>query len=254
MGEHSTLFYLLILFLGVGVLFSLGVGFLFFFKQSGVKRANHFYGALLILFGLTLLHNILLVSGFFERYPQWRFLPLYFTLAFPTLLFYHVKLNLYPAYRLRSSDIKHFLLPGLQLLFFIGMSFTPASYRSQFDRHFYNPFFGAFEQFIYLSAFFAYLYFAYRYVRRKRASPERRKEARRLLFYLSSLLKGFFLLFCVHAVFVVADFISYEFFNLNLRAVKPYAGLGILSFAALLFWLNVYGVQVLIWGRKLLKS
>ena len=48
MGSHTIWFYLLIAALLVGVLQSISVGGLFFLKQSGEKRANGFYGLLLI--------------------------------------------------------------------------------------------------------------------------------------------------------------------------------------------------------------
>ena len=43
---------------------------------------------------------------------------------------------------------------------------------------------------------------------------------------------------------IIADFISFELLNINLRSVKSYAAFGMLSFAALLFWLGLYGIQV----------
>ena len=116
-------------------------------------------------------------------------------------------------------------------------------------RYFYSPFYGAFEQFLYLTTFFAYLYFAYRYLYHKRKQLKDQQEARKVM-YLRYLLKGFFVLFCIHTLFVVGDFFSYEFLNVNLRSIKAYAALGMLSFAALVFWLGIYGFQVLVWGKK----
>lgn len=253
MEERSIFFYLLILVLLIVVLHGLTSGTLFFFKRSGVKRANIFFGLLLIAIGLTLLHNIFTMTGLYENHPSLYFLPIYFTLALPTLLFYYVKLNLYPAYRLRWTDAKHFVLPLGQFLFFLFLFLMPIEYKSTVGRHFYNPFFGAFEQFLYLTTFFSYMYFAYRYVRKKRLAPKDAIEARKIL-YLEKLIQILFILFCIHAVFVLADFISYEFLNVNLRTVKPYAALGALSFAALVLWLSVYGFQVLVWGRKIFRK
>lgn len=263
--EPSTLFnaerlftYLLLFALVGGVLFGLCVGTLFFFKRSGEKRANYFFAALLITFSLTLLHNVLLFLDFYEHYSQFLFLPIYFTLAFPPLLFYYVKINCYPGYHLRWTDIKHFLLPSFQFLYFLSMFFAPVSFKSHFGRIFYNPFYGAFEQFLYLTTFFAYLYFAYRYVLQRRRQilqpPVRDTMKVKRVIYLEKLLQILFFLFGIHAVFVVADFVSYEFLNINLRAYRPYAALGALSFATLVYWLSIYGTQVLIWGRKVFKT
>lgn len=249
MSLSQILFYLLMLALGAGVLQGLGIGFLFFFKRSGERRANFFYGALLITFAFTLLHNIFLITGLLDRYPILTYLPIYYTLAFPTLLFYYVKLTLYPQYRFIQTDVKHFILPAGQFLFFVTILVIPGLYEGGLVRNFYNPFFGAFEQLLYLVTFFAYMYFARRYIVQKHKSLQNRAEIRKIL-YLRILVRILFVLFCIHTVFVVADFICYEFFDINLRTVKPYAALGALSFAALLYWLGIYGFQVLFWGRR----
>ena len=219
MIESRYLFYLLIFVLSVGVLQALTVGALFFFRRAGGKLANQFFGLLLITFGLTLLHNVFNMTGFYDRYPSLYFAPIYFTLAFPTLLFYYVKLSLYPAYKLRWTDAKHFLLPFGQIIFFLVLFIFPVEFKSQFGRHFYNPFYGAFEQFLYLSTFFAYMYFAFRYIRQKRRHIKDRIEGKKVL-YLKYLVQILFILFFIHSVFVVWDFFSYEFLNINF-AYRP---------------------------------
>ena len=209
MDLESLLFYLFLLVLGFGVLQAVFIGGLFFFKRTGEKRANAFFALLLITFGLTLLHNIFIVTGFYQTYQRFYFLPIYYTLAFPVLLFFYVKLNLYPKYKLRLSDAKHFILPIGQWVFFTILFLTTIDYKSQIDRNFFNPFFGAFEQFLYLTTFFAYMYFAYRYVQQKRKNLSNPREAKKVL-YLKKLLQVLFVLFFVHSIFVLADFISFR--------------------------------------------
>jgi len=246
---HTILFYVLLLALVSGVVSSIAIGGLFFLKRTGVKRANLFFGCLLISIGFTLFHNILYIIGFYDDYPEFKFFPIYFTLAFPSLLFYYVKLTVYPAYRLQLSDIKHFLLPAAQWLFFWLVFFRPLELKINIDRDFYNPFYGGLEQAIYLSSFFAYLYFSYRYVYHKRTSRMGIKEGRKI-WYLTKLLKGLFVLFGIHTVFVLTDFFCYQVLDINLRSVKIYAGMGAMSFAALVYFLSFYGFQLLFWGRK----
>jgi hypothetical protein len=253
MDLNTVLFYLLILVLAGVVLHSLVVGPAFLVSRAGERRANICFGLLLITFGLTLLHNIFTFTDFYARYPQLRFLPIYFTLAFPPLLFFYVKLNLYPIYRLRWTDGKYFLLPFFQVLYFIGMFFADESLKDWVDRQFYNPFYGAFEQALYLGTFLAYMYFAYRYVRRKRSRLQSRQEAKKVV-YLEKMLQVLFVLFGIHALFVLADFSFYEFLGINLRSNKPFAALGALSFAAVLLWLSMYGFQVLVWGRQYFRT
>lgn len=250
MNVSKLLFYLLVIVLSIGVLQGLSIGGLFFFKRSGEKRANAFYGLLLIAFALTMLHHIFTMTGIFERVPALYFLPIYFTLAFPTFLFYYVKLSLYPTYHFQATDIKHFLLPIGQFLFFVSVFFAPIDYKRALGRQFFNPFYGALEQLLYLITFFAYLYFAWRYIQRKRGSIQNDRKALRQVLYMKVLVKILFLLFCVQTAFVLSDFITFEIFDINLRSVRLYAAAGVLSFAALLFWLGIYGFQVLLWGRK----
>ena len=249
MDWYTPLYYLLILILVANALQGLGIGSLYFLKKSGEKRANYFYGLLLITFSLTVVHNLFLVLNLYTLYPGLYFLPIYFTLSFPVLLFYHVKLVLYPNYQMRASDIKHFILPVGQFIFFAVLFFYPMEFKSQVGRNFYNPFFGACEQFLYLLTFYAYMYFAYRYIIQRQKTVKIRQELR-LVLYLKKLIKILFVLFVIHTVFVLTDFISYEFLGINLRIIKIFAGSGILSFAALNYWLSIYGFQVLFWGRK----
>ena len=249
MEDHTIYFYLLVAVMAIGVLHCVSVGVLFFFKRSGVKRANYFFGLLLIAIGLTLLHNIFIISGTYEQYPRLKFLPIYFTHVLPVSLFYYVKLSLYPGYRLRASDVKHFLLPVLQFLFFVIIFFMLVEFKSKVGRHFYNPFYGAFEQFLYLVNFVSYMYFGYRYIIQRQKTVIKNKALKQIL-YLKKLIQVLFVLFMIHTAFIVGDFAGYELLNINLQTVKPYAALGALSFAALAYWLGTYGFQVLLWGRK----
>lgn len=249
LGHHSIPFLLLITLMGLGVLQSITTGILFFFKSSGVKRSNYFFGLLLLCFGLTLLHTIFILVDFYTYYPELKFIPIYFSLSFPTLLFYYVKLDLYPAYRLQPSDAKHFVLPVSQFVFLSINFLLPLSDKIQTERYFFSPFYGAMEQLLYLGGFFAYLYFARRYIVQRQKSNRDPKQVRRL-FYLRKLVKVLFILFVFHSIMVVSDFITYKVFHINMWAFKPYAALGVLSFTALVLWVGTYGFQVLLWGRK----
>ena len=249
MDWYRILYYLFLLVLVANILQGLGTGFLYFLKQSGVKRANYFYGFLLITFSLTVVHNLFLVIHFYTNFPAFSYLPIYFTLAFPVLLFYHVKLSLYPAYKLKRSDIKHFILPLGQLIFFLVYFLKSVEEKTPIERHFLNPFFGGIEQFLYLVTFYAYMYFAYRYIVQRQKTVKVRRELR-LVLYLKKMILILFNLYLIHTVFVLSDFISYQVFDINLRSYEFFAGAGILSFAGLNYWLSIYGFQVLFWGRK----
>lgn len=251
-GEHSIFYYLLLLVVGAIALQALATGMLFFFKRSGEWRANTCFGLLLLAFGLTQTHYILLITGLSERFPILSVLPLYYTLLFPPLLFYHIKLNLYPAYRFRWTDAKHFVLPLAQCVFFFVMLVAAIREPFTLERAFFNPFYGSVETAAYIVTFFAYLLFGYRYIRQKRSALRSTRDVQ-LVRYLSNLVKVLFFLFIIHTGMMVSDFVSYELLHLNLRFFKPFAALGILSFSALTLWLGIYGFQVLVWGRKVLR-
>ncbi len=245
-------FYLPIGLMAASTLAAIGIGTLFFLKRSGDLRANGLYGALLIAGGLTQLHFLLLFSGIFERQPALQFLPIYFTLWLPVLLFLHVKISLYPGYRLRIGDLKHFIFPVAQFLFFVSIWLIP-SFRRPEGRYFYSPFYGGLEQALYLIVWPAYIFFSYEYLRRKRALLNRRTLPR-LLWYIRKLLKGSMLFVIAYAILAVSDFISYNYFFVDMRSQEWYAGAQSMSYTVLLIWLTIYGFQVLLWGRRLFRA
>ena len=245
-------FYLPVGLMAVSLLAAIGIGSLFFLKRSGEPRANYLYGGLLIAGGLTQLHFLLLFSGFTQRYPSLEFLPIYFTLWLPVLLFLHVKVSLYPNYRFRVGDLKHFIFPVAQLLFFLSIWLFPSVRRPE-GRYFYSPFYGGLEQALYLIIWPAYIFFSYQYLRRKRAQLGRRSLPR-LLWYIRKLLKGSMLFVIAYAILAVSDFLSFNYFYYDLRVKDWYAGMQSLSYTILLIWLTAYGFQVLLWGRRLLRA
>ena len=87
------------------------IGGLHFVKHSGDRRANFLYGTLLLAGGLTQLHFLLDFTGYFRRSPDLQYLPIYYSLWLPVLLFCYVKISLYPKYQFRWSDLKHLSLP-----------------------------------------------------------------------------------------------------------------------------------------------
>ena len=245
-------FYLPAALMAVSLLAALAIGALFFLKRSGERRANRLYGALLLAGGFTQLHFLILFTGLDELRPSLEFLPIYFTLWLPVLLFFHVKISLYPRYRLRVGDLKHFILPVAQLLFFLGIWLVPGT-RQPEGRYFYSPFYGGLEQALYLIVWPAYIVFSYQYLRRKRARLARRTLPR-LLWYIRKLLKGSMLFVIAYAILAVSDFLSYNYFFVDMRSREWYAGAQSLSYTVLLIWLTIYGFQVLLWGRRLLRA
>ncbi|TXF87062.1 hypothetical protein FUA23_18890 [Neolewinella aurantiaca] len=235
--------------MAVAIVAALAIGGLFFLKQSGERRANRLYGALLILGGLTQLHFALDFGGWLISDPWLRYLPIYFSLWLPVLLFSHVKISLYPSYQFRWTDMKHLTLPIGQTLYFLAIWLFP-SFRHETGRYFYNPFYGGLEQALFLFGWPLYVLFSVLYLRRKRAALNMRSLPR-LLWYLRKLLKGVLLFILAYAILSVADVLAFKYLLTDLRSRVWYAGAQALSFTVLLLWLCVYGGQVLVWGRAL---
>ncbi|MEM7573099.1 MAG: hypothetical protein AAF433_09375 [Bacteroidota bacterium] len=162
-----------LLFMALVVLVCILIGSLFFLKKSGQAWANRCFGTMLILAGTTQLHYCFDYGGYFRTHPEWRFYPLYFNLWLPVLLFYYIKLTLYPNYRLRGSDLKHFALPIGQLIYFLLMWLIP-SWRHPEGRWFYSPFYGGLEQALFLFMVPTYLIFSLQYFRRSKRSGDPR--------------------------------------------------------------------------------
>lgn len=248
--SHSVYYWILIVLLLLGVMAGLGTASLLWLRGVGRLQARSALAGFLSALGFTLLFHTLVFTGFFQTHPRWLFLPVYATLWIPVLLFYYVKLTLYPRYNMRLTDVKHFILPLGQFLFFLVVFFAPVSYKEKLDRAFWNPFYGALEQILYLLGFYLYSYFAYRYMRRKERNAHTKREHWQIV-YLKQLLKGLLILFSVHAVFVVSDAAMYRLMGINMRSEPLYIALGMLSFAGLAWWTGIYGVQASVWGRQL---
>ena len=243
-------FYLPLALMSITALAALVVGAAFYWKRSGDRRANLIYAALLVLGGLTQLHFLLDFTGTFTRHPNLQHWPLYYTLWLPVLLFFHVKLSLYPRYELRWTDAKHVALPLAQTLYFLAIWLVP-DWQRPGGRYFYSPFYGGLEQALYLLYWPLYLFFARQYLRIRRRQLGRRSLPR-LLWYLRKLIKGCLLFVIAYAILSVADFLAFKYLAVNLHERWWYAGTQSLTFVVLLLWLTTYGIQLLIWGRTLL--
>ena len=235
--------------MAVTIVAALAIGGLFFIKESGNQRANRLYGTLLLLGGLTQLHFALDFWGYLHSHPTLRYLPIYFSLWLPVLLFSHVKISLFPLYRFRWSDLKHLLLPIGQTVYFLVIWLVP-DFRHEEGRYFYNPFYGGLEQMLFLAGWPLYVLFSGLYLRRKRRRLKTHSPPR-LLWYIRKLLKGVLLFILAYAILSVADAVAYKFRWGDLRHQVWYAGAQALTFTVLLLWLCIYGGQVLVWGRKL---
>lgn len=228
------------------------IGNLFFFKSSGSRPANRLYGVLLLLCAGVQLHFILAANHWPFDAPDWPYLPIYFSLSLPVVFFFHVKLTLFPEYRVKPSDAKHAILPIGQLLY-LWVIFLVPDMRIPGGRYFYNPFYGGLEQALFIFSFPLYIIFGYQYYRAKKRTLNQAQDSRQL-WYIHKLLKGTMLFVLAYAILGVSDFLLHKFFHLDLREQPWFLALSAGSFSSLVLFWGIYGFQVLLWGRKLLSS
>lgn len=231
-------FTLLVLF--GGLLFSLAAIALSLLRSTRHRMADLFFAGLHLCLALMLLHKIFIIQGFYIANPEWLYLPIYFTLSIGPLLFFSMKLWVYPAYRLRFSDLKHALLPVGQFLYFFYVFFQPVEFKRNLIRDFFSPFNGGLEMILFVGTFYAYLYAAYRYILHKRFTLCHHPNTTewRVVQFLAGVLKVLVVLFWMNSAYIAADFLAYELFGFNLHHIKGFTRFGDLLFASMPYWLG----------------
>jgi hypothetical protein len=231
--------------MAVSVLSGLIIASLFLIRRTQPNRwANWLFAGLLTAFALTLLDRLLNFTFFTQRHPSVFFLPIYLSFALAPLLFFYVKSRLYPQFHMYRRDFKHFILPTVQISLLLMMMFQSAEQKAHFQTHFFSPFYGNFEKGVFILQLFLYLYFAYRFIRHERFQLMKKSQKptfnrRQVLVvgWLKRMVKVLFILFGVHASFILTDYFSYRLFEINLQSKIIFPAVYELSFAAMLAWL-----------------
>ena len=196
-------------------------------------------GFLLLLFSLANLQNLLIGVHLFEVRQEWLFLPIWYTLSFGPLIFYYTKYSLYPSYHFRWTDLKHFILPILQIGIYLAAFLQPEVNKVWLLEHYISPFFKTFEGSLYVVSFFSYLALSYRYLKFKEVSVKKKGYSweRHKIRWHKQMVRVLFLLAGLNTFYVVTDFVAYNWLGINMYNVEGYSALGDLSFAAMLAWL-----------------
>lgn len=140
------------------------------------QQSRWCFSGLMFLFALALTRVILIRTGWMEARPTTFFLPIWYTLSFGVLLFYGVKMRLYPSYRMRLTDLKHFFIPILQAIFFWWMAFKKDSYKLGLLENFIPTYYKPLEGGLFIILFFSYLALSFRYVKFKQATLRKQKK------------------------------------------------------------------------------
>lgn len=236
------------LLLSISLVLATSAGLIFLFRWGKKTIANQFFGFLLILMGVTLLHHFCILLDVYNQQPQWLFLPIYYTLWFGPFLFFAIKIRLYPKYRLVWSDLKHAILPFGQLIYFLILYNSPIEYRQSMGRNFFSPFYGGMEMFLYIGTFYAYLYSAYRYVRYKNARfrNSSQSKAKQEIQFLKRMLKVLLVLFWINSGYIITDFLTYQFLEINLHTMRGFTRFGDISFGLMVFWMGWSGWRLIL--------
>jgi hypothetical protein len=235
-----------------GVVSGLGVAALFLIRRTQPNRwSNWLFAALLSTMSLTLFDKFLNFTLLTHWHPLLSFLPIYSSFIFGPLLFFYVKSRLYPQFEMDKSDFKHFILATVQFYLLLMMTFKDVDSKADFHIYFFSPFYGNFEKGVFILQFFSYLYFSYRFILHERLLRKTTARRRQILVlgWLKRMVKTLFIVFGIHAVFILTDYFSYKLFGMNLQEKTLFSALYELSFAGMLAWLCLNGYFAL--RRKL---
>ena len=235
-----------------GVVSGLGVAALFLIRRTQPNRwSNWLFAGLLGAMSLTLLDKFLNFTLLTHRYPNLSFLPIYSSFILGPLLFFYVKSRLYPRFDMGRSDFKHFILGTVQFYLLLMMTFKSADSKTEFNIYYFSPFYGNFEKGVFILQFFLYLYFSYRFILHERLLRKTTAQRRQILVlgWLKRMVKTLFILFGIHAFFILTDYFTYKWFGMDLQEKSLFPAFYELSFAAMLAWLCLNGFFAL--RRKL---
>lgn len=244
LGPLGTVSFIL---LAIGLVANMLVGLAFLLRSSTNKRADLFSAGLHLAFALTTLHLIFILQGVFSNHTSLLFLPVYYTLALGPFLFFSIKLRLFPGYKFVPSDVKHFILPVGQMLYFIIIFLlTSAQFREELGRKFYSPFYGGLEMAIFISTFNFYMAAAYRFIKFRAARDHNKTQdwEWHQTLQLRRLIRVLFILFFLNSVYILTDFIMYELLRLNMHDFRGFTRSGEIVFASMAIWVAWVGLNL----------
>jgi len=210
-----------------------------FIKRYGTVKANTSLAFLLLTFSLSLFNVLVLRTRVFGEYQHLYQLPLWFTLSFGPLLFYYMKFSLFPAYKVRGTDLKHLILPLIQfaLVFFVAMQSVDNQMTTW--NNFIRPIYGPIEYSLFLIFFFVYATLSYRYIRYKDARLRKSsfQWEKNRTWGLRKLVSRLTILAFIYSFFAITDFIAFRFFSRDLHQVEGFTLIGDVALTAMLLWL-----------------
>jgi len=119
---------------------------IFFHTQNRIQHiSNIFLSLLLLLSGLTLMNEMLTISGITNRFKNLYFIPILYSLSIGPLFYLFVKSKYY--HKLSKIDFVHLVIPVVQAMIYWSIGFRSIAYKSSLWE---NP---LFRQFLNLESF-----------------------------------------------------------------------------------------------------
>ena len=147
------------------IVLALGTAFGYFTKRSGNRSSNVFFALLLLAFSLSIGSLVFEHLGLPAKHPALRFVPLWFTWTIGPAWFFYVKFSVFPSYRWRWTDAKHFLVPASQAIYYTAVFYGGLG--EVVPEVIFGVKATTLDEVIFLLSVFGYLFAAYRYLRFK---------------------------------------------------------------------------------------
>lgn len=208
-------------------------------KRSGNRSSNVFFALLVASFALSVSALVLEHLGLPARHPRLRFAPLWLTWTIGPAWFFYVKFSLFPAYRFRWTDLKHFVAPAVQWLTYAVVFFGDLRAGAERPVQVFGVNATTIEEAVFLASVGAYVLAAYRYLRfRAREIGARRQ---RWDYWKVALLRRsqrvLVVLLAFNFAFVAYNFLVAQTSGFGLQHLRGFYASSSLSFGLILVYL-----------------
>lgn len=149
----------------VGVVVSISIGLILLSQREKKHVSVNFLSALLILSGLTLLNDLLVMSGISNRIQSLYFIPIYYSLSIGPLFFLLVKSKY--TLSLKKLDYLHLILPCIQAMVYFFIGFRSVEFKSNLWEKTSFPIYLTIESFLFPITLAGYALLSYSVLKRK---------------------------------------------------------------------------------------
>lgn len=205
---------LIVIFLaGAGLLICFTVGISLLFRKRGINLTNKILGILLVLYGSTTLNSLMAVTGILNQNQQLYFLPLVFSLSIGPLFYFFVKSKIEPSFKFKQSDFIHFIIPLIQILFYLSIGFRSVEEKSLIWRELVRPYVQYIEEGLLIVLSLFYLLRTLILLRKKIPRDLWQKPVYK---WLKSFTISFLILLVIHSGYEVTSWIIEHYYQLNI--------------------------------------